>query len=231
MPTNIEHYDLTGRRAVVVGANTPAGSAIAAALAEAGATVSAVDATEDPVAAGSAVERARDELGGLEIAVSATDLFMAKPIEEVTDAELTRVMVANYSVPFAVARAAAGPLAASDGGRLILVSHVLGERGVTNTSAYGAAHAATQSLVRALSQELGPQGTVVNGISLGWMEWMQDRLDPADDEAQRATRFPIIKRTGTGDDVGPIAVWLSGTGVGYVSGQIFTIDGGLLQHL
>ena len=231
MPTNIEHYDLTGRRAVVVGANTPAGSAIAAALAEAGATVSAVDATEDPVAAGSAVERARDELGGLEIAVSATDLFMAKPIEEVTDAELTRVMVANYSVPFAITRAAAGPLAESDGGRLILVSHVLGERGVTNTSAYGAAHAATQSLVRALSQELGPQGTVVNGISLGWMEWMQDRLDPADDEAQRATRFPIIKRTGTGDDVGPIAVWLSGTGVGYVSGQIFTIDGGLLQHL
>ena len=70
MPTNIEHYDLTGRRAVVVGANTPAGSAIAAALAEAGASVSSVDTTEDPVAAGAAVDRARDELGGLEIAVA-----------------------------------------------------------------------------------------------------------------------------------------------------------------
>lgn len=231
MPTNIEHYDLTGRRAVVVGADTPAGSAIAAALAEAGATVSSVDATEDATAAGSAVERARDELGGLEIAVSATDLFMAKPIGEVTDAELARVAAANFSVPFAVARAAAGALAESDSGRLILVSHVLGERGVTNTSAYGAAHAATQSLVRTLSQELGPQGTVVNGISLGWMEWMQDRLDPADDEAMRATRFPIMKRTGTAEEVGPMAVWLSGTGAGYVSGQIFTIDGGLLQHL
>ena len=63
------------------------------------------------------------------------------------------------------------------------------------------------------------------------MEWMQDRLDPEDEEAMRATRFPIIKRTGSGDDVGPMAVWLSGTGAGYVSGQIFTIDGGLLQHL
>jgi NAD(P)-dependent dehydrogenase (short-subunit alcohol dehydrogenase family) len=231
MPTNIEHYDLSGRRTVVVGANTPAGSAIAAALTEAGATVSSVDATEDAVAAGSAVERARDELGGLEIAVSATDLFFAKPIAEVTDAELARVTAANFSLPFAVARAAAGALAESVSGRLILVSHVLGERGVTNTSAYGAAHAATQSLVRTLSQELGPQGTAVNGISLGWMEWMHDRLDPADQEAMRAVRFPIMKRTGTGEDVGPMAVWLSGTGAGYVSGQIFTIDGGLLQHL
>ena len=231
MPTNIEHYDLSGRRAVVVGANTPAGSAIVEALTEAGAAVSSADATEDAVTAGDAVERARDELGGLEIAVSATDLFFAKPIAEVTDGELARVTAANFSVPFAVARAASGALAESGSGRLILVSHVLGERGVTNTSAYGAAHAATQSLVRTLSQELGPQGTVVNGISLGWMEWMQDRLDPADQEAMRATRFPILKRTGTGEDVGPMAVWLSGSGAGYVSGQIFTIDGGLLQHL
>jgi NAD(P)-dependent dehydrogenase (short-subunit alcohol dehydrogenase family) len=63
------------------------------------------------------------------------------------------------------------------------------------------------------------------------MEWMTDRLDPADDEAQRATRFPIMKRTGRPEDVGPMAVWLAGTGAGYVSGQVFTIDGGLLQHL
>ena len=70
MPTNIEHYDLSGRRAVVIGANTRAGSAIAA-----GATISSVDATEDVVAAGIAVERAWDELGGLEIAVSGTDLL------------------------------------------------------------------------------------------------------------------------------------------------------------
>lgn len=231
MPTNIEHYDLTGRRAVVVGANTPAGSAIAAALTEAGASVASVDATEDATVAGTVVERVRDELGGLEIAVCATDLFFAKPIGEVSDAELARVTAANFTVPFAVARAAAGPLGEGDSGRLILVSHVLGERGVTNTSVYGAAHAATRSLVRTLSQELGPQGTVVNGISLGWMEWMQDRLDPGDQEAMRATRFPIMKRTGTAEEVGPMAVWLSGTGAGYVSGQIFTIDGGLLQHL
>ena len=231
MPTNIDHYDLTGRRAVVVGADTPAGATITDAFREAGATVVAATGVTTSEEAGTAVERARDELAGLEIAVSATDLFMAKPIADITNDELLRVATANFLVPFAIARAAATALADSASGRMILVTHILGERGVPNTSAYGAAHAATQSLVRTLSQELGPQGTVVNGISLGWMEWMQDRLDPADDEAQRATRFPIMKRTGSPEDIGPMAVWLAGTGAGYVSGQVFTIDGGLLQHL
>lgn len=231
MPTNIEHFDLSGRRAVVVGADTPAGTAIVEAFREANATVVAATEVSSAAEAGTAVERARDELGGLEIAVCATDLFMAKPIAEIADDEVNRLAEANFLIPFGVARAAATALEPAENGCLILVSHILGERGVANTSAYGAMHAGVQSLVRALAQELGPQGTVVNGISLGWMEWMQDRLDPADDEAMRATRFPIMKRAGTAEEVGPMAVWLAGTGVGYVSGQIFTIDGGLLQHL
>ena len=40
-----------------------------------------------------------------------------------------------------------------------------------------------------------------------------------------------MKRAGEAEEVGPMAVWLSGSAVGYVSGQVFAIDGGLLQHL
>jgi NAD(P)-dependent dehydrogenase (short-subunit alcohol dehydrogenase family) len=63
------------------------------------------------------------------------------------------------------------------------------------------------------------------------MEWMGDRLDRTDEEANRALRFPIIKRAGIAADVGPIAVWLAGTAIGYVTGQLFPVDGGLTQHL
>jgi hypothetical protein len=63
------------------------------------------------------------------------------------------------------------------------------------------------------------------------MEWMGDRLDRTDEEADRALRFPIIKRPGVAADAGPIAVWLAGTAVGYVTGQLFPVDGGLTQHL
>ena len=233
MPTNIEHFDLTGQRALVIGMETAAGAAIAAAFREADATTVVAGTDQgDAAQAGTYVEHARTELGGLDVVVSASDQFMAKPITETTDAEVNQLAEENFLKPFRVARAAAPVLAQSEGGgRLIFVTHILGERGVAHTSAYGAMHAGVQSLVRSLAQELGPQGTVVNGISLGWMDWMQDRLDPDDDEAMRATRFPIMKRAGSAEEVGPMAVWLAGSGVGYVSGQVFAIDGGLLQHL
>jgi 3-oxoacyl-[acyl-carrier protein] reductase len=113
----------------------------------------------------------------------------------------------------------------------VLVTHVLGERGLPNTSVYAAAHGAVHNLIRALAQEIAPQGISINGVALGWMDWMHDRLDRSDEEANRALRFPIIKRAGLPEDVGPIAVWLAGTGAGYVTGQIFPVDGGLTQHL
>jgi len=116
-------------------------------------------------------------------------------------------------------------------GHIVLATHVLGERGLPNCAAYGAAHAATQNMIRALAQELGPYGITINGISLGWMDWMDDRIDDSDENARRAVRFTIAKRAGRADEVGPMAVWLCGSGAGYVSGQIFAIDGGLLQHL
>ena len=82
------------------------------------------------------------------------------------------------------------------GGKIVLVTHVLGERGLPNSSAYAAAHGAVHNMIRALAQEIAPHGISINGIALGWMDWMDDRLDKADAEAERALRFPIIKRAG-----------------------------------
>jgi len=63
------------------------------------------------------------------------------------------------------------------------------------------------------------------------MDWMTDRVDPTDEQAQRAVRFTLAKRMGRAGDVGPLAVWLSGSGAGFVTGQVFPLDGGLTQHL
>ncbi len=117
------------------------------------------------------------------------------------------------------------------GGSIILITHVLGERGLPHTAAYSAAHGAVHNLIRALAQELAPTHITINGIALGWMDWMTDRLDPNDPEAARALRFPIIKEAGRADDIAAMAIWLSGDGAGYVTGQVFPLDGGLTQHL
>jgi NAD(P)-dependent dehydrogenase (short-subunit alcohol dehydrogenase family) len=231
MGINVEHFDLSGRNALVLSAEMPAGQAIAAAYEEAGARVTRLN-TLPAGDVGPAVKRAASDMGGLQILASAADRFLAKPVSAITPDELAEVFTANYAIQFYACQAAIEVmLRQGTGGTIVLVTHVLGERGLPNTSVYAAAHGAVQNMIRALAQEMAPQGISINGVALGWMDWMHDRLDSSDEEAQRALRFPIVKRAGTPDDLGPIAVWLSGTGVGYVTGQIFPVDGGLTQHL
>jgi NAD(P)-dependent dehydrogenase (short-subunit alcohol dehydrogenase family) len=231
MGSAVEHFDLTDRNALVISAETPAGRAIADAYAEAGARVTRLN-TLSAVDVGPAVRRAAADMGGLQVLASAADRFLAKPVTAITPDELAEVVMANYTVQFYACQAAIEVmLRRGQGGNIVLVTHVLGERGLPNTSAYAAAHGAVHNLIRALAQEIAPLGISINGIALGWMEWMHDRLDRSDAEADRALRFPIIKRAGVPEDVGPIAVWLAGTAVGYVTGQIFPVDGGLTQHL
>ncbi len=259
MATDVEHFDLSGRRTLVIGAETPAGSSIARAYAEAGARVALCVAGTDTARdvaktlqkeiealgvesslfttgpgrrVGDLVGDAATQLGGLDVLASCPERFLAKPIGATTDAELQAVLDANFVAQFAAVRSAVEEMRTNEaGGNIVLMTNVLGERGLTNTSAYGAAQAATQSLVRSLAQELGPQHISINGIALGWMDWMDDRLARDDEESERAVRFTILKRAGQADEVGPLAVWLSGSAVGYVSGQVFSLDGGLLQHL
>ena len=221
MANPVEHYDLSGKRAVVV-SDTPAGASIADAYTEAGASVSL--ATDAP-----GVDAAITSLDGIDILACAPDKFLAKPINEISDNDLALVLANNFTTHCTAIRTATRHM--SPGGRIVLVTHVLGERGLPNCSAYCAAHGATQNLIRALAQEFAPAEISINGIALGWMDWMSDRLDPHNEEASRAIRFTISKRAGRPEDIGPMAVWLSGTGAGFVTGQIFAADGGLLQHL
>ena len=231
MGITVEHFDLTGRNALVLSAETPAGHAIAEAYAEAGARVTGLN-TLSASEVGQAVKRAAADMGGLQILASAPDRFLAKPVTAITPDEAAEVLMANYAIQFYACQASIElMLQHGQGGNIVLVTHVLGERGLPNTSVYAAAHGAVHNLIRALAQEIAPLGISINGIALGWMEWMHDRLDRTDEEANRALRFPIIKRAGLPEDVGPIAVWLAGTAVGYVTGQIFPVDGGLTQHL
>lgn len=235
MSSGVAHFDLTGKRAIVLGADTPPGAAIAAAFAEAGADLAYLPAAAAATAADD-VGRAAAALDGLDILVCALDDFVASPFQDTTPALLQRALAGNVVPVFeALQRATVLMLAREpvDGrrGNLVVVTHALGSRGLPNCAAYCAAHGAIVNLIHALAQELAPAGISVNGIALGWMDWMTDRLAPDDPEAQRAIRFTLCKRTGRPDDVGPLALWLAGSGVGYVTGQVFPLDGGLTQHL
>jgi len=252
----VEGFDLSGKKALVIGAGSSAGRAIALALTEAGADVAIASAgrdSSDVAATGEtarllgkaearqidatssaevneAVVGATREHGRLDILVTCVDLFLAKPIEDITDAELQRVLTANLSTAFFACRAAGPQMAKQGYGRIINVASGLGERGLPNCSAYCAAQGGVLNMTRALAQEWAANGVTVNVIAIGWMEDTPGLGDP-DPQSNRVVRFIPMRRAGKPDEIGPLAVYVASDPAGYLTGRTIFVDGGLLAHL
>jgi NAD(P)-dependent dehydrogenase (short-subunit alcohol dehydrogenase family) len=257
----IDAYDLSGKRALVLGAGGAAGRAIALALGEAGASVtvsstsndgdeimrvkrvqaeltkmgrtSSTVATDITLGAGVQVmvRQVAKALGGLDIMVNAPDLFLGKAAESTTDVEWNKVMQVNLAGTFHGCRSAAKEMLGQEtGGRIINVTSVLGERAIAHAAAYCAAQAGVLNLTRALATEWGPRKITVNAIAAGWMEYSAAIGNP-DPAANQTVRFVPMKRAGTADELGPLAVYLASDSSGYISGQVMFVDGGLTTHL
>ena len=251
-----EGFDLSGKKALVIGAGSSAGRAIALALAEAGADVAVTSTGRDSgdIAAASetarllgkagarqidamsssdvrdAVDSATRDLGRLDILVNCADLFLAKPIEEISDAEWEKVLTVNLCAAFFACRAAGPQMAKQGYGRIINVASGLGERGLPNCSAYCAAKGGVLNLTRALAQEWAAKGVTVNVIAPAWMEDTPGLGDP-DPESNRLLRFIPMRRAGRPDEIGPLAVYMASDSAGYLTGRAIFVDGGLLAHL
>lgn len=255
-----EAFDLSGRRALVMGAASTVGRAIALALNEAGADVTVTSTTPDAAEAlavkrlaqeiattgvrreaqaldaslGTAVQvmvrQVVKDVGGVDILVTAPDLFLGKEAEKTSDAEWSRVLNVNLGSVFYACRAASHEMIKQGSGRIINVVSALGERGLANTAAYCAAKGGVMNLTRALAQEWGGHGVTVNCIAPAWLEDTPGLGDP-DPQANRLIRFIPMRRPGKADEVAPLALYLASDASGYVNGQILFVDGGLLCHL
>jgi len=253
-------FDLSGKKALVVGFGNRAGAGIASALAEAGAAVATASATldGDEIMAAKRASKAVAEAGratfaqGWDVALPTNvqvglkqlikefghpsvlvynaDAPLAKPIEKITDAEFAHVQQVNLSGAFYAARSFIKEFESEQPGRIIFVTSILGERGVANASAYAAAKAGVVGLSAALSQELGKRNFTVNCISTGWMDWTPGR-GPDEIGQNLLMRFVPMRRFGHGDELGALAVLLASDAAGYLNGQVFHVDGGVTTHL
>ncbi len=253
-------FDLAGKKALVVGFSNPTGRASALALAEAGADVAAASATLDGDEVMEARRVAKDvaalgrssfsqgwdvtlprnvqvgmkqlirEFGQPSILVYNADAPFAKPIAKVTDAEFAHVQAVNQSGAFYAARSFVHELAEDAAARLIFVTSIFGERGVDNLAPYAMAKAGVEGLAFALSQELGGRGITVNCISTGWMDYTPGR-GPDEIGQNLLLRFIPMRRFGSADEVGALAVLLASDAAGYINGQVIHVDGGVMTHL
>jgi 2-deoxy-D-gluconate 3-dehydrogenase len=255
-----KQFELSGKVALVIGGATALGRAIGVALAEAGADVAFTSRTvsrNEEVAVNSAVNevwalgrkgfaaaidvtdsaqveatvrRTADELGRLDILVNSPDLPFAKPLAETTPDEWQRVLAANLSAVFFACRAAAAVMLPQGKGRIINVTSILGERGLSNSSAYCAAKAGVTNLTRALALEWALTGVTVNGIGVGFLE---DVPGIGQDQSLRAAleRYLPLRRLARSSEMAGLAVYLASDASEFVSGQTIFVEGGALAHI
>src|SRR3954449_472937 len=184
-------FDLRGRRAVVTGVSAGIGSAIAVALAAAGANAAGIYKT-DPEGAErteaesrsfgvdtvflegdtgdvSQVDRlaelAVERFGGIDIWVNKAARLMVKPMLETTDEDWHGLLAANLHGYFYGCRAAARDMTTrGEGGRIVNISSAVNVQGIPDLGAYTAAKGAIMGLTRVLALELAPAGVTVNAV-------------------------------------------------------------------
>jgi pteridine reductase len=165
------------------------------------------------------VERAADELGGLDIVINGASAgFEAKPFEEVSEDDVDEALGATVKGSFFVTQAAVPHLRESRG-LVVMVEDVAAYQPWPAFAAHCAAKAAQAMLTRTLAKALAPDVRVC-GIAPGPVA-----LEPGDDRERRAAET-ALRRVGSPDDIAGAVLYLAGAG--FVTGATIVVDGGRL---
>jgi 2-deoxy-D-gluconate 3-dehydrogenase len=252
-------FDLTGRVAVVTGANTGIGQGIALALAAAGADIAAVgrsgaSETADQVRAlgrrcelvqadlssiapvESVVETVVGKLGRLDILVNNAGIIRRADALEFSEADWDAVMDTNLKVLFFLCQAAARHMtrwSAQEGerGKIINIASMLTFQGGIRVPSYTASKSGVGGLTKLLANEWAAKGINVNAIAPGYIATNNTAALQADETRNRQIMERIPEgRWGDPADIGGAAVFLASNAADYVQGHILAVDGGWLAR-
>lgn len=252
--------DLSGKVALITGADSGIGQATAAAFAKAGADVCITFHTDEDGAketkrqvetagwralvmqcdvtdAGSmqaVFDRTAVDLGIPDLLVANAGTGMGgMPIAEMDDAKMMEVLQTDLVGPLFCARAFVRQRkAAGSAGRLIFIGSVAGHLPTPGSAPYGMAKAGVNSLVRSLSREVAEDRINVNAIAPGLIAtpMTQKRLDDPEQREKSMQSIPW-RRPGRPEEIAGLAVFLASDAGDYVTGQTFIMDGGLTMNL
>jgi 3-oxoacyl-[acyl-carrier protein] reductase len=225
---------LGGRVALVTGTAHGIGAAIAAALAEEGATVRGVDRADLDASDSTAVGEYVAGLPRIDILVNNAGGVVGqthKPIETITDDDWRAVVDANLTSTFVCTRAVAPRMKAAGWGRIVNISSGAGRSvSLTGIQAYTSAKAGQIGFTRQMAHELGPFGITVNCIAPGFVlsnPSSEAQWHSYGEHGQAALVEGIaLRRLGRAEDIADGVRWFTSDLASWVTGQTISIDGG-----
>jgi NAD(P)-dependent dehydrogenase (short-subunit alcohol dehydrogenase family) len=238
---------LEGKTALISGGGTGIGAAIARALHSEGAQVMLCGRRSDPLqalchelgerahwttcdvaadgAAAAALSATTERWGGLDLLVNNAGVFLAKPLTEISDAEIDLLTGVNLRGLLSLSREAIPALVASKGS-IVNIGSVSANRPLPGASLYAGLKAAVEHVTRCLAVELGPAGVRVNCVAPGLTETdMSAPLTGNPDMLAQQVAATPLGRLGTPSDIAPAVVYLASDP--WVTGQVIQSSGGL----
>jgi 2-dehydro-3-deoxy-D-gluconate 5-dehydrogenase len=251
-------FDLAGQVAIVTGANTGIGQAIAKSLAAAGADIALVgrtpaDETSKQISAlgrrainitadlssiepvSRIVTETISQLGKLDILVNNAGIIRRNDTVDFTEADWDAVMNTNLKSLFFLSQAAARYMIANAkekrNGKIINIASMLSFQGGVRVPSYTASKSGVGGLTKAMANEWSSKGINVNAIAPGYIQTNNTIAlqNDATRDQQIVARIPA-GRWGNPDDLAGAAVFLASRASDYVDGHILAVDGGWLAR-
>ena len=247
-------FDLSGKVAIVTGANTGIGQGIALALAQAGADIALVarsDASETAALIEGAGRRVAiisadlattepcarvvaetvEQLGGCDILVNNAGIIRRNDALDFTEDDWDAVLDTNLKVLFFLSQAAGRHMVDNGGGSIINIASMLTFQGGIRVASYTASKSGVGGLTKLLANEWAAKGINVNAIAPGYIATNNTAALQADPDRNRQIleRIPA-GRWGDPSDLGGAAVFLASDAARYVQGHVLAVDGGWLAR-
>jgi 3-oxoacyl-[acyl-carrier protein] reductase len=244
---------LQNQTALVTGAGRGIGKAIALRFAQAGAAVACVSRTQEnsektaeeirklggkawayavdvanAAAVTELVPRILSEATRIDILVNNAGVTRDNLLMRMSDEEWDTVINTNLKGAFAFTKALSRTFLKQRSGRIINIASVIGLMGNAGQANYAASKAGLIGFTKSIAKEFASRGVTVNAIAPGFVE--TDMTAVLDEEIRTALLKQIpLNSFGKGEDIAEAALYLAGPGARYVTGQVLTVDGGLVM--